>query len=241
MDKTTVDTSDEEVNITFAARLKAAMELRGKSQANLAKDSGLSAQTISYYFNGDRLPNTDVVKKLAETLEVSADYLLGIATYPSADINIKKMSERLGLSDKSLYALQGLVDIIHGAYDESISKNEAKAYLDIFNTLIEDNNYLDLFADIKRYNYIFCMIEMFEIVKDANNHSRNMDSTSSSDELYDGVQFNGGDIAVTVKPAEAKYAILNKATDDLREIIKKYIKNFPLKFGKFINNNEESE
>lgn len=241
MDKTTVDTFDEEVNITFAARLKAAMELRGKSQANLAKDSGLSAQTISYYFNGDRLPNTDVVKKLAETLEVSADYLLGIAKYPSADMNIQKMSDRLGLSDKSLYALQGLVDIIHGAYDENISKNEARAYLDIFNTLIEDNNYLDLFADIKRYNYIFCMIEMFEIVKDANNHSRNMDSTSSSDELYDGVQFNGGDIAVTVKPAEAKYAILNKATDDLREIIKKYIKNFPLKFGKFINNNEESE
>lgn len=238
MDNTTVD---EELNCTFAARLKAAMELRGKSQANLAKQANLSAQTISYYINGERLPNTDVLKKIAKALEVSADYLLGIAKYPSADMDIKKMSERLGLSDKALYVLQNLVNITIGAYDESISKNEATAYLDIFNTLIEDNCYLDLFTDIKRYNSLFCMIEMFEVVKDVNKHSKNIDSVSSNDEMYDGVQFNGHDIAVTVKPAEAKYAILNKATDDLREIIKKYIKNYPLRFGEFINNNEDNE
>ena len=63
---------------TFADRLCNAIKERQFTQIKLAKLSGLSAQTISYYCNGERLPNTDILKQLATALNVSADYLLGI-------------------------------------------------------------------------------------------------------------------------------------------------------------------
>tara|TARA_R100000501_G_C2592350_1_gene91951 strand:+ start:386 stop:721 length:336 start_codon:yes stop_codon:yes gene_type:complete len=61
----------------FPKRLLIAREKRGFSQAELAAKSDLQPAAIGHFENGRRSPSFQNVRKLAEALKVSADYLLG--------------------------------------------------------------------------------------------------------------------------------------------------------------------
>lgn len=63
----------------FANRLKAARTQKNMSQADLAKAVGVATGTISVYENpsGGRYPALDKTIAIAETLEVSVDWLCG--------------------------------------------------------------------------------------------------------------------------------------------------------------------
>ena len=56
---------------TFADRLRELREAAGLSQYQLAKDSGVAAQSISKYELGDTEPTYGTLKKLARALGVS--------------------------------------------------------------------------------------------------------------------------------------------------------------------------
>jgi len=60
----------------FGERLKLARERAWLSQKGLACEAGLP-EVISRYECGDRLPSLRNLCRLADTLKVSADYLLG--------------------------------------------------------------------------------------------------------------------------------------------------------------------
>lgn len=64
----------------FADRLKAARTKKNMSQAELAKAIGVATGTISVYENpsGGRYPAFDKTVAIAETLEVSIDWLCGV-------------------------------------------------------------------------------------------------------------------------------------------------------------------
>lgn len=47
------------------------------SQVDLAKDAGVSREIIGRYERSEVSPSIDIAKKIAETLEVSLDYLAG--------------------------------------------------------------------------------------------------------------------------------------------------------------------
>lgn len=61
----------------FGQKLKTARELRGLNQEQLADRSGLQASAISHFETGNRKPSFENLKKLADALGVSTDYLLG--------------------------------------------------------------------------------------------------------------------------------------------------------------------
>lgn len=64
----------------FAERLRDARErLRGLTQAQLAEKTGLPSTSISHFENpeGTRKPSFDNLRRLANALEVTTDYLLG--------------------------------------------------------------------------------------------------------------------------------------------------------------------
>jgi transcriptional regulator with XRE-family HTH domain len=61
----------------FLQRLKLARENRKLSQGELAQRSGLQPSAISHFETGSRSPSFDNLKKLADALEVSTDYLIG--------------------------------------------------------------------------------------------------------------------------------------------------------------------
>lgn len=67
----------EELNI-FAERLRSAREdLRGLSQGDLAKKTGLQPAAISHFETGRRKASFNNLRKLAKALNVTIDYLLG--------------------------------------------------------------------------------------------------------------------------------------------------------------------
>lgn len=66
---------------TFADRLKFAMALRGYSAQKLATRVFLSHSTISGYRSGFRMPDCEILCRLATELRVSTDFLLGLVDY----------------------------------------------------------------------------------------------------------------------------------------------------------------
>jgi len=66
---------------TFADRLKYIMSLRGYSGQKLANRVFVSHSTISGYRNGTRMPDTNILCRIAQELQVSTDFLLGFVDY----------------------------------------------------------------------------------------------------------------------------------------------------------------
>lgn len=67
----------------FPSRLKAARELRRLSQSELSEKTHLQISAISHFETGARKPSFDNLKKLADALEVTTDYLLGRVEKPN--------------------------------------------------------------------------------------------------------------------------------------------------------------
>ncbi len=51
------------------------------SKTEIAKQIGVSPEMITQYFTTKKLPKLDTFTKIYKTLEVSADYLLGLKDY----------------------------------------------------------------------------------------------------------------------------------------------------------------
>lgn len=67
----------------FNENLKEARLKSGISQKDLAENIGVAKSTYSLYESGKREPNVDTIKKIASSLNVSADRLLGIDNEPT--------------------------------------------------------------------------------------------------------------------------------------------------------------
>lgn len=68
----------------FPARLRAARDLRKFNQAELAERAGLPSTSIAHFEAGSRKPSFDNLRRLADALMVTADYLLGRIDDPEA-------------------------------------------------------------------------------------------------------------------------------------------------------------
>ncbi len=66
----------------FNENLRAARERKGLSQKELAENIGVAKSTYSLYESGNREPNVQTIKKIADLLNVSADELLGLEDDP---------------------------------------------------------------------------------------------------------------------------------------------------------------
>jgi transcriptional regulator with XRE-family HTH domain len=61
----------------FKARLREVRDLRGLSQADLAQRTDLQPAAVSHFETGLRKPSFENLRRLADALAVSSDYLLG--------------------------------------------------------------------------------------------------------------------------------------------------------------------
>jgi transcriptional regulator with XRE-family HTH domain len=122
-----------EVNEVFADRLKQLREVAGISQAALAEALGVSRGSISFYENGERIPDIVFLDKVAEFFGgVPLDYLLGyVQNQKSENIDI---GLRLGLSDKAI-------------------ENLSNAFYDteFLSLIIEDEQFGELMDCLARY------------------------------------------------------------------------------------------
>ena len=72
----------DQFTYSFSTRLKAARELRGMSQADLAEAAGLPAASISHFERGARLPSIQNFRALADALDADASWLLFLRPDP---------------------------------------------------------------------------------------------------------------------------------------------------------------
>lgn len=63
-------------------RLRDLRQIRGYSQEYLARQIGIGNQQVWRYENGNQVPSSEVVAKIAQALDTSADYLLGLTDDP---------------------------------------------------------------------------------------------------------------------------------------------------------------
>lgn len=56
--------------------LKSARKSRGLSQLKVAMDLNISREALSYYENGKRSPDLDMLRKLSEYFSLSIDFLI---------------------------------------------------------------------------------------------------------------------------------------------------------------------
>ena len=61
----------------FHVNLREARKNSGMTQKEVAQKVGVARSTYALYETGERSPDVEVVKKLAEVLGVSGDYLIG--------------------------------------------------------------------------------------------------------------------------------------------------------------------
>jgi transcriptional regulator with XRE-family HTH domain len=70
----------------LGTRLREWRDKRGYTQENLADLLGISSQQIYRYESGKNDPTADLLSRMAKTLGVSADFLLGLVDDPSTHL-----------------------------------------------------------------------------------------------------------------------------------------------------------
>ena len=61
----------------FSERLISLMKSKGFSQKEFAKKASITESAMSYYVKGVRTPSGEVLARIANALDTTADYLLG--------------------------------------------------------------------------------------------------------------------------------------------------------------------
>ena len=89
--------------VELGSTLKRLRLKKGMTQADIAKDLGLTKSVISAYETGLRLPSYDILIHIATIFGVSTDYLLGLEN------NKKQGLDLSGLTDDEIDALSQLI------------------------------------------------------------------------------------------------------------------------------------
>jgi len=120
-------------------RVKQAREEMNLTQEQFADKYGYPRSTLAKLEAGIRDFKSTEIIKLAEQLNVSTDYLLGVTEVKSTDINIKTFAEAIGLSDE---VIKMFMLMKNNAYYNSENKvNEFKYMLHIANYLIASDEF----------------------------------------------------------------------------------------------------
>jgi transcriptional regulator with XRE-family HTH domain len=106
---------------------------RGLRQEEMAQYLGITKGTYSKYENGELPINSDTLKKLAEYLNISTDYLLGYAEFP---LSLSKVMLLSKLKEEDINFLLGSTHEIFKNEDSLDTKRDKM--LELFNCMSLD-------------------------------------------------------------------------------------------------------
>lgn len=129
----------------FGKRLKKIRKKSGLSQETLAKELGISKSALSYYENGERVPDIIFLEKVAHYYNISLDYMLGF----SDAMNPEKSSivDKTGLSEETIDTLMNEFDdgYISNILDKLIRNEDFRHALQILES--ESHNFRESFGN----------------------------------------------------------------------------------------------
>ena len=120
----------------FGKRLKELRKANGYTIEQFADMVGISKSTLGYYENDKRMPDIEILARIANVLNVNADYLIGRTNTTAQKGKMKTVCEFTGLSDCAVEYLSEVV------------KNKDYAKLSIINHLFDE-----LTEDYDFYSY----------------------------------------------------------------------------------------
>lgn len=90
----------------FAQRLKDLRQEKKISQTELASALNISNRTISMYEQGNSEPNVEILSKIADYFNVTADYLIGRTS--CKNVENQSISDSLGIDERTIDILKSL-------------------------------------------------------------------------------------------------------------------------------------
>ena len=90
--------------VGFGNRLRQLRKEKKLTQRQLAEMVGLRHSVVSFYEIGERIPSPEIIKKLASSLHVSSDYLLGIDRGETVDL--------FGLDEEDKHLVRTMVETL---------------------------------------------------------------------------------------------------------------------------------
>ncbi len=112
-------------------RLRELRKEKGLTQIELAKILNVSDRSVGFYETGERDPDTETLKKLADYFDVTIDYLLGrsdIRNQKIADIE-KQANHNIdasGLPDEDIKKVKEYVELLQKKYNSDGSIKGSK-------------------------------------------------------------------------------------------------------------------
>ena len=146
-------------NNVLPTRIRNTMHARNMKIRDLADKTGISRQSIGYYADGSNVPDAEKLALIAKALDVSADYLIGLADTEKSGNNIclYTCAEAIEYLDRLMNDLgnEATYTIEEGelVYDPSYAKDypaPSQLVIRISNDCIR--NY---FSEIQRMNNFF--------------------------------------------------------------------------------------
>lgn len=109
------------MNKIIGERIKEVRQQKKISQKEVAEKLSCKRELMSYYENGQRNITASTLIKLANILNVSSDYLLGLSNVKSTDTNIKSICDYTGLSEIAINNLHNSTQTNRELCEEIIS------------------------------------------------------------------------------------------------------------------------
>lgn len=132
----------------WAHRINDLLREKNITQAELAKEIGVSASTLSGWIKGDKSgrftePKIESFKKIADKYDVSMDFLVGISDSMKKEDHYKTGAKYFGLHDKSMDRLSGLLNqySMKCSDGNQINKKAQEISSSLINFILEDENF----------------------------------------------------------------------------------------------------
>lgn len=191
----------------FGKRLKELRKTNGYTIEQFADMVGISKSTLGYYENDKRMPDIEILARIADTLNVNADYLIGRTNTTALKGKMKTVCEFTGLSDSAAEYLAQLV------------KNKDYEKLSVINHLFDE-----LTEDYDFYSYetqngeeatssVLGALFLY------------FDRCSDTDSVWDEFNDLGNDRRKEVLAAAYRQYMLNQVTDLVKASAEAYRQN----------------
>ena len=109
----------------FSERLSSLMRENQFTQKELAEKVAVTESAMSYYLKGTRIPRSDVLKRIAQALNTTTDYLLG---------NSNESAPKLAASEELQYLQRNLQKL-----DSQQLKKAERILKAAFDDIFDDN------------------------------------------------------------------------------------------------------
>lgn len=108
----------------IGSRINSALAMNNTLQKELAKQLNVKDNIVSYWCKGERTPNTSQIIQIANCLNVSTDYLLGLSDVATNDKDLQFICDYTGLSEKVI-TIFNTIFTKNNYYGFSLRFNEA--------------------------------------------------------------------------------------------------------------------